>query len=83
MKLRQNEQKEAWYLDNINPNGRIPAITDVDDNGKQIRVFESGAVLAYLVDRYDKDHKISYPQGSPEHWETLSWVRSVNVPKPY
>jgi len=74
MKLRENEQKEAWYLDNINPNGRIPAITDTYDDGKQIRVFESGAVMQYLVDRYDKDHKVSYPKDSREHWETTSWV---------
>ena len=75
MKLRENEQKEPWYLDKINPNGRIPAITDTYD-GRQIRVFESGAVMEYLVDRYDKDHKVSYPRNSPEHWETISWVRA-------
>jgi glutathione S-transferase len=74
MKLMENEQKELWYLDNINPNGRIPAITDTYDDGNQIRVFESGAVMEYLVDRYDKDYKISYPKNSREHWETISWV---------
>jgi glutathione S-transferase len=65
-------QKEPWFLE-INPNGRIPAITDKLD-GKDIRVFESGAAMQYLVDRYDKDHKISYPYGSAEHWETTSWL---------
>ena len=70
--MMDNEQKEQWFLD-INPNGRIPAITDKLD-GKEIRVFESGAILQYLVDRYDKDYKISYPQGTPEHWEVTSWV---------
>ncbi|GJN82012.1 hypothetical protein PLIIFM63780_005548 [Purpureocillium lilacinum] len=72
IKMMDNEQKEQWFLD-INPNGRIPAITDKLD-GKEIRVFESGAILQYLVDRYDKDHKISYPQGTPEHWEVTSWL---------
>ena len=71
--MTDNEQKEDWFLD-INPNGRIPAMTDVL-NGKKIRVFESGAMLEYLVDRYDKDHKISYPRDTAEHWEVISWVR--------
>lgn len=34
-------------------------------------------MLQYLVSRYDKDHKISYPVGSKEHWETTSWVRCL------
>lgn len=71
--MSDNEQKEDWFL-KINPNGRIPAITDKFTDGKEIRVFESGAILQYLVDRYDKDHKISYPAGSREHWEVTSWV---------
>lgn len=38
------------------------------------QVFESGAMLQYLVDQYDKDHKVSYPFGTPEYYETNSWV---------
>ncbi|EWG47314.1 glutathione S-transferase [Fusarium verticillioides 7600] len=72
IKMTENEQKEEWFL-KINPNGRIPALTDTLD-GKQIRVFESGAMLQYLVDRYDKDHKLSFPHGSAEHWEMTSWL---------
>lgn len=71
--MTANEQKEPWYLE-INPNGRIPAITDKWTDGSDMRVFESGAVLQYLVDRYDKDHKVSYPRDSKEHWEVASWV---------
>jgi glutathione S-transferase len=71
--MMDDEQKQQWFLD-INPNGRIPALTDTL-NGTKIRVFESGAILQYLVDRYDKDHKISYPSGTAEHWEVTSWVR--------
>lgn len=29
----------------INPNGRIPAITDTFTDGKQIRLFESGSIM--------------------------------------
>lgn len=66
--MGKNTQKEPWFLE-INPNGRIPAITDSFSDGKTIRVFESGSILEYLVDRYDTDHKISYPRGSREHVE--------------
>lgn len=30
--------------------------------------------MQYLVERYDKDHKISYPHGSREYWEVNNWV---------
>ncbi|KAE9362639.1 glutathione S-transferase [Stipitochalara longipes BDJ] len=66
--LRKNVQKEAWFLD-INPNGRIPALKDGD-----LRIFESGAILLYLADKYDTDYKISYPHGTNEYYEMLSWV---------
>jgi glutathione S-transferase len=71
--MTANVQKEPWFLE-INPNGRIPALTDKFDDGEPIRVFESGAIMQYLVDRYDKDHKVSYPAGSREHWEVTSWL---------
>jgi glutathione S-transferase len=72
--LSKHEQKEPWFLE-INPNGRIPALTDKDKNGREIKIFESGAILLYIVSTYDKDKKISYPYGTKEHWETVSWVR--------
>lgn len=77
--IMKNEQKEPWFLE-INPNGRIPAITDKNGpDGKPIHVFESGAILQYLVETYDKDHKISYPRGSREHFETLEWLFFQNA----
>ncbi|KAI9045301.1 glutathione S-transferase family protein [Aspergillus affinis] len=66
--LGANEQKEAWFL-KINPNGRIPAITDGEN-----RVFESGAILLYLADKYDTERKFSYAPGTPEYAEQLSWL---------
>lgn len=58
----------SWYL-KINPNGRIPALLD----GSQ-RVFESGAIMLYLTDKYDTDRKISYAPGTPQYIEQLSWL---------
>jgi GST-like protein len=46
--LGMGEHKQDWYLD-INPNGRIPAIVDHDND--DFAVFESGAVLIYLADK--------------------------------
>ncbi|CAL5872524.1 uncharacterized protein PFLUO_LOCUS6788 [Penicillium psychrofluorescens] len=63
-----NTQKSEWFL-KINPNGRIPAIMD----GSQ-RVFESGAIMLYLADKYDTNRKISYAPGTPENIEQLSWL---------
>ncbi|ORY71921.1 glutathione S-transferase [Pseudomassariella vexata] len=65
--------EEPWFLE-INPNGRIPALTDTFTDGKLIRLFESGSIMQYLVERYDKDHKVSYPQGTREYYEVNSWM---------
>jgi glutathione S-transferase len=40
-----NEQKSDWYLQ-INPNGRIPALSD-----DGFELFESGAILVYLGEK--------------------------------
>jgi len=66
--ISTNVQKEPWFL-KINPNGRIPAITD----GEQ-RVFESGAIMLYLTDKYDTERKFSYEHGTPEYVEELGWI---------
>ncbi|NNL67237.1 MAG: glutathione S-transferase [Myxococcales bacterium] len=46
--LGKLEQKEDWFLA-INPNGRIPAIIDRDED--DFAVFESGAILLYLAEK--------------------------------
>ncbi len=71
--IMKNTQKEPWFLE-INPNGRIPALTDTFTDGKPIRLFESASIMQYLVERYDTEHKVSYPRGSREDWEVNNWV---------
>lgn len=39
----------------INPNGRLPAIPNTD-----ITIWESGAILEYILDTYDQQHKLSF-----------------------
>ncbi|MFL6723270.1 MAG: glutathione-dependent disulfide-bond oxidoreductase, partial [Sphingomicrobium sp.] len=53
----------------INPNSKIPAL--VDRSGPEaIRVFESGAILLYLAEKFGE---LLAPSGS-ERTETLSWL---------
>lgn len=74
--IAKNTQKEPWF-EAINPNGRIPALTDTFPDGKSIRLFESGSIQQYLIEQYDKDHKISFPHGSREYYEMNNWVSSL------
>jgi len=74
----KNSQKEPWFLE-INPNGRIPALSDEFTDGKPIRLFESGSIMQYLVERYDTEHKLSFPPGTREHHEMTSWMYFLNA----
>ncbi|KAL1600802.1 Glutathione S-transferase 2 [Paraconiothyrium brasiliense] len=78
IEFSKNTQKEQWFLE-INPNGRIPALTDTFTDGKSINLFESGSIMQYLVKRYDTEHKISYPEGSREWFEMNNWLFFQNA----
>src|SRR3546814_6308807 len=49
-----DDQKTPEFL-SLNPNGKIPAILDpAGPGGKQLALFESGAILLYLADKTGK-----------------------------
>ncbi|RLV88224.1 Disulfide-bond oxidoreductase YfcG [Meyerozyma sp. JA9] len=72
LSIANNGTKEPWFIAK-NPNGRIPTL---EDKSTGITISESGAILQYLADTYDKDHKYSYKHGTKEYYlqlETLYW----------
>ncbi|KAF2266171.1 glutathione S-transferas-like protein [Lojkania enalia] len=62
--------KKPEYLA-VNPNGRMPAIYDPNTD---LTLWESGAILEYLIERYDKDQKLSFAPGSNESYLAKQWL---------
>jgi glutathione S-transferase len=62
--------KEPEYLA-INPNGRMPAIKDPNTG---LTLWESGAIIEYLIEKYDKDLKISFAPGTTEYYLAKQWL---------
>ncbi len=65
--LAAREQKQDWYL-KINPNGRIPAIVDREND--DFAVFESGAILIYLAEKTGQLLSTDLKKRS----ETIQWL---------
>ncbi|MEO0356125.1 MAG: glutathione S-transferase family protein, partial [Cyanobacteria bacterium P01_A01_bin.3] len=63
----KKEQKSDWYM-RLNPNGRIPTIVDRGYDG--FVVFESGAILWYLAEKYQK----FLPKGDKQRSQALQWL---------
>ncbi|KAL5318848.1 hypothetical protein ACEPPN_013915 [Leptodophora sp. 'Broadleaf-Isolate-01'] len=68
--LPLSEVKTPEYVA-INPNGRVPAIQDPNTG---LTIWESGAILEYLVDKYDVEKRISFEAGSKEFYEAKQWL---------
>ena len=58
----------------MNPNGRIPVL--VDRSRDDFCVFESSAILLYLVQHYDKGHVFWFDaEKDPNNYsEMLQWL---------
>ncbi|KAJ1983763.1 Glutathione S-transferase 2 [Dimargaris cristalligena] len=68
--ISTNVQKEEWFL-KINPNGRIPAI--IDHKHGDFPIFESGAILLWLGEHYDPEHKL-WPADPKLQSEVTQWI---------
>ena len=66
--IRDGDQFGSGFVE-INPNSKIPAL--VDRSGVQpMRVFESGAILLYLADKF----QAFIPKDPAGRTETLNWL---------
>jgi len=66
----KGDQYSPDYL-KINPNSKIPAITDHDGpGGKPITIFESGAILLYLAEKTGK----FMPKDTAKKYEMMQWL---------
>ncbi|KAF8843572.1 glutathione S-transferase [Paxillus ammoniavirescens] len=71
--LSTNRQKEPWFIA-LNPNGRIPVIVDRTHKPDPFPVFESAAILLYLVRKYDTEGRFTFPAGSDDESVMLQWI---------
>ncbi len=69
LNLSNQDQKKPAFL-KINPNGRIPAIVDHDVKGEPVRVFESGAILLYLAEKFGK----LLPSDPAKRIDAIAWA---------
>jgi len=69
IKIGDGDQFGSGFVD-INPNSKIPALMDRSGD-KPIRVFESGAILVYLAEKFGNAF---LPTAPAERAECLSWL---------
>jgi GST-like protein len=68
IRIGEGDQFSSGFVA-INPNSKIPAL--VDRSGPQpVRVFESGAILLHLAERFGE----FLPASGPKRAEVLSWL---------
>jgi GST-like protein len=68
IRIGDGDQFSSGFVE-VNPNSKIPAL--IDRSGPEpVRVFESGAILVYLAEKFGE----FLPDLGPERAETLSWL---------
>jgi len=68
IKINEGDQFGSGFVD-INPNSKIPALMD-RSGPAPVRVFESGAILIYLAEKFDA----FLPRDVAKRAECLSWL---------
>lgn len=67
--VNSTQVKEVSYT-RTNPNGCLPAIKNPSSD---TQLWESGAIVEYLLDTYDKQQKLRYARFFPEYYQTKEW----------
>lgn len=73
--IQEGNQFSSGFVE-VNPNSKIPALFD-ETNGT--RIFESGAILLYLAEKFDK----FMPKDIKARTETLNWLFWLQGSAPY
>ncbi|MEM7195564.1 MAG: glutathione-dependent disulfide-bond oxidoreductase [Pseudomonadota bacterium] len=68
IKIGDGDQFGSGFVD-INPNSKIPALVDLS-GANPVRVFESGAILLYLAEKFGA----FLPEEHAQRTECLSWL---------
>ena len=68
IRINQGDQFGSGFV-GVNPNSKIPALMD-HSGERSVRVFESGAILLYLADKFDA----FLPSDHAGRTEALSWL---------
>ncbi|WP_151633139.1 glutathione-dependent disulfide-bond oxidoreductase [Noviherbaspirillum aerium] len=68
IRINDGDQFGSGFVE-VNPNSKIPALMD-RSGGTPVRVFESGAILQYLAEKFDA----FLPHGGSARAECLSWL---------
>ena len=75
--IGNGEQFSSGFVE-INPNSKIPALIDTTEE-ESVRVFESGAILLYLADKFG--HLL--PKDVAKRTEALNWLFWLQGSAPY
>jgi GST-like protein len=70
IRINEGEQFGSGFV-SVNPNSKIPALLDRTDLANPVRVFESGAILMYLAEKFGSAF---LPSGGAARAECLSWL---------
>lgn len=75
--IGEGDQFSSGFVD-INPNSKIPALVDSSEH-TPIKVFESGSILQYLAEKFDK----FLPQNAQQKVPVLNWLFWLHGSAPY
>ena len=73
--IHEGDQFSSGFVD-VSPNSKIPALFDKETG---VRVFESGAILLYLAEKY----RAFLPRDLAARTETLNWLFWLQGSAPY